>query len=147
MNALLADSRGFLWIGTTTGLSRFDGTAFKSYGVADGLPHAVINSLLEDRDGNIWVGTHAGLARMDARRHVISHIDLGHGSAANIGPLQQTRDGRISIAVADKLYVIPDERSVPAVAKVTLPPRSPLLVARTSKRSRRALKEISGLEH
>jgi hypothetical protein len=32
--ALLADSRGFLWIGTTTGLSRFDGREFRHYGPA-----------------------------------------------------------------------------------------------------------------
>lgn len=35
---LLRDSRGFLWIATTSGLSRFDGAEFRNYGTGEGLP-------------------------------------------------------------------------------------------------------------
>jgi hypothetical protein len=38
INAILQDSRGFLWIGTDSGLSRFDGTRFVSYPNFHGLP-------------------------------------------------------------------------------------------------------------
>src|ERR671915_1466234 len=65
ITALLPDSRGFLWIGTTTGLSRFDGREFRNYGAADGLPHPSVVALLEDRDRVLWVGTRAGLVRIE----------------------------------------------------------------------------------
>lgn len=69
VTALLQDSRGFLWVGTDTGLSRFDGRSFTRMSTADGLPHPVVRSLAEDGDGRIWVGTSHGLALLaDARR-------------------------------------------------------------------------------
>ena len=62
--ALLHDSRGFLWIGTTAGLSRFDGTEFVHYDTGDGLPSARIDWLFESRAGELWVGTEEGAARL-----------------------------------------------------------------------------------
>ncbi len=64
VTALLEDSRGFLWVGTQTGLARFDGTSFVAYSTSDGLPHPGITALAEDHDGVVWVGTTGGLARM-----------------------------------------------------------------------------------
>lgn len=55
VTALLQDRDGFLWVGTTSGLSRFDGGAFRSYGVEDGLPEHGVFELLEDRDGALWL--------------------------------------------------------------------------------------------
>ena len=66
VRALLRDSRGFLWIATTSGLSRFDGAQFVNYGVAEGLPSPRVLSLAETRDGAIWAATAEGLARLDA---------------------------------------------------------------------------------
>jgi ligand-binding sensor domain-containing protein/signal transduction histidine kinase len=62
---LYQDRRGYLWISTPEGLSRFDGAQFVTYGLADGLPHVVINAVTEDHRGRLWVGTNGGgLARL-----------------------------------------------------------------------------------
>jgi ligand-binding sensor domain-containing protein/signal transduction histidine kinase len=61
---LLRDSRGFLWIATSSGLSRFDGQAFRNYDSAEGLPSPQITALAETPDGTLWVGTSEGLARL-----------------------------------------------------------------------------------
>ena len=52
---IVRDSRGFLWFCTFEGLSRFDGYAFTTYTIDDGLPSPVVNDLLETRDGEYWV--------------------------------------------------------------------------------------------
>lgn len=62
VRALVFDHRGFLWVGTTDGLARFDGGAFRVFGTGDGLPHATIWALLETRDHVLWAGTDRGLA-------------------------------------------------------------------------------------
>ena len=66
VTALLKDSRGYLWVGSLNGLSRFDGERFRVYGVEDGLPKARIWALAEAADGAVWVATSGGLARLGA---------------------------------------------------------------------------------
>lgn len=67
VRALFRDSRGFLWIGTSSGLSRFDGQRFRNYDTGDGLPSPRVTDVAESPDGTIWVTTELGLARLDAR--------------------------------------------------------------------------------
>ena len=58
------DSRGFLWFGTSGGLSRFDGRRFTNYfhqekGFND------ISRFWEDRDSTIWIATtKQGIAKL-----------------------------------------------------------------------------------
>ena len=65
INAILQDSRGFLWIGTHSGLSRFDGSRFVGYDSRQGLPSPNVTALLEDARGGLLVGTTGGLVRLD----------------------------------------------------------------------------------
>ncbi|ABF42749.1 putative signal transduction histidine kinase [Candidatus Koribacter versatilis Ellin345] len=70
---------GYLWIGTTAGLVRFDGVRFSPWSPANGekLPSKRINSLLGSTDGSLWIGTSVGLSRWQDNR-LISYSDL-HG--------------------------------------------------------------------
>jgi len=52
------DSKGYLWVGTETGLSRYDGYSFKNYGVETGLPtNEILGNIIEDSKGRIWFGS------------------------------------------------------------------------------------------
>ncbi len=54
---LVQDRTGYLWVGTQNGLYRYDGSQFKSYGAADGLPERMIQNLFIGMDGTLWVAT------------------------------------------------------------------------------------------
>ena len=53
--SIAQDHDGFLWIGTETGLSRFDGKNFKNYTVSDGLPDNEIIKVFVDSKNRIWL--------------------------------------------------------------------------------------------
>src|SRR5262245_11039306 len=59
------DSHGFIWFCTTEGISRFDGYGFTNYGVADGIPHRIVNDFLETRDGVYLFATQGGLVQFE----------------------------------------------------------------------------------
>lgn len=62
INCMLQDRIGFIWIGTESGLFRYDGSRFIPYGRAEGLPGLWVKALHEDSKGRLWVGTTDGLA-------------------------------------------------------------------------------------
>ncbi len=58
VTALLQDKRGYLWVGTHSGLARFDGLSFRTFDDKQGiLGTSYIHSLIESRDSTIWIGT------------------------------------------------------------------------------------------
>ncbi|MBS1668529.1 MAG: histidine kinase [Bacteroidetes bacterium] len=53
--SMVQDNDGFMWFGTETGLSRFDGTHFKNFYTSDGLPDNEILSLFVDSKNRVWM--------------------------------------------------------------------------------------------
>ena len=64
-NAIAQTTDGYIWIGTTSGLLRFDGVRFVPFTPPAGkrLPNPAVYSLLGARDGSLWIGTALGLAQ------------------------------------------------------------------------------------
>ena len=64
---MLQDRRGYLWIGTGSGLSRFNGYDFTNFTTEDGLNNNFIKTIYEDNNGVLWIGTNEGLNYIDTR--------------------------------------------------------------------------------
>lgn len=56
-NGIYKDSRGFLWIATFNGISRFDGKKFENFGRRNGLSESNIEIIGEDEAGQFFIRT------------------------------------------------------------------------------------------
>lgn len=95
INTLFQDSYGFLWMGTNTGLYRYDGHRLKAfqYDVFDpsSIPNNSINSIVEDDYRNLWLGSESYLIRFNRRDETFDYfyknqtaVCLGKGSDGTI---------------------------------------------------------------
>lgn len=58
VRSIFRDSRGFLWIGTESGLNKYDGYSFHQYYQSNsGLSDDAIFEVFEGPQGNIWIKT------------------------------------------------------------------------------------------
>lgn len=57
----MQDDDGYMWFGTTAGVSRFDGKEFKNFTVKDGLTDNDILKIYKDSKGRLWFLTLKGL--------------------------------------------------------------------------------------
>ena len=75
--SIAVDRKGVVWAGTWGGgLSRFDGKAWKTYTVSDGLPGNHVFMLHADGE-RLWIGTNNGLARMEDGKFKVMNVEDG----------------------------------------------------------------------
>ena len=99
---LLEDKDGNIWVGTSSGLSRYDGREFIIFTDKDGLANNSVNCIHQDGDRNIWVGTSNGLSRYDGRE--FANFTDRDGLASNsVNCIHQDRDGNIWIGTSSGL--------------------------------------------
>jgi signal transduction histidine kinase/ligand-binding sensor domain-containing protein/DNA-binding response OmpR family regulator len=83
VNCFLKDSRGFVWVGTSGGLNRFDGYSFRvfKHDPADSasISDNQVNTLFEDPEGYIWINTRVGF---DVYNPATERIDHNANKAA-----------------------------------------------------------------
>lgn len=99
---LVNDRDGFLWVCTSGGLSRFDGSRFVTYGTAQGLPDPVVNHFLQTRSGDRWVAMNGGgVARLNpaapgADGRIFEPFDVGSTPRSmRVNILFETRGGEL----------------------------------------------------
>ncbi|HEY6162925.1 MAG TPA: two-component regulator propeller domain-containing protein, partial [Bacteroidia bacterium] len=65
ISGIFQDSRGYLWLGTVIGVSRFDGSSFTNFTAKDGIKGLATYGICEDDSGNIWFGSNKGVSWYD----------------------------------------------------------------------------------
>jgi ligand-binding sensor domain-containing protein/signal transduction histidine kinase len=133
INRIMQDSRGFIWLSTSEGLSRFDGYRFTNYGTEQGLADRHVNDFLETRGGTYWVATSNGLCRFipdalpapsgapthRAQRFVTYHPDQG-GKVWAVRVLYEDRAGRIWCGTSAGLFRIEEVDGAPVFSFVDI---------------------------
>ncbi len=74
---IVQDDNGFLWLGTFSGLNRFDGYQFKSYLSSDSGTNKIGNDDITDLEldqetKNLWIGTRNGLSLFELDKKVFT---------------------------------------------------------------------------
>ncbi|HNC30672.1 MAG TPA: two-component regulator propeller domain-containing protein, partial [Cyclobacteriaceae bacterium] len=115
INCVLQDHDGFLWIGTFSGLIRYDGyktTVFHSENLPGKIQSNKIITLYEDRDGYLWIGTHmGGLFRYDKHRNEFEHFsykkdDPRSLSNNNVWAIEEDQHGNLWIGTETGLNIL-----------------------------------------
>ena len=83
------DYEGYIWIGTTDGLNKYDGIGFTVYKYdrddSTSLSSSYINALYEDKENNLWIGVLNGLCKYNREKNNFERIDYSdtHGEVFN----------------------------------------------------------------
>ena len=78
-NYVMGSSNGYIWIGSYSGIIRYDGSEFVRFENIDGLTSGRV--IYEDKSGNIWVGTNDnGVVMLDGinSTHITYKIGRAH---------------------------------------------------------------------
>ena len=118
IRSIVQTADGYIWLGTTDGLFRFDGVRFFQWHTKSperrGL--GVVSALCAARDGSLWVGTEAGIV---GRVQGENFVSVRSGAA--VQAVLEDREGTVWVAAGDRLLQIrPDQLSSTAAA-VSLP--------------------------
>lgn len=80
VNTVFKDSKGFLWVGTKSGLNKFDGYQFIIFKNENENTSSIssdnIFTITEDLKGQLWVGTNAGLNKFNRETESFERYDL-----------------------------------------------------------------------
>ncbi|MFN8284502.1 MAG: two-component regulator propeller domain-containing protein [Chitinophagales bacterium] len=108
---ILQDSRGFLWIGTRGGgISRFDGSNFKTYTNKDGLCNNYIWSLQEDSEHNIWIATNNGISKYNGIR--FQNFYPESNQSISVQDLYIVNPKEILLATQKGIYLLKDNHFI-----------------------------------
>lgn len=104
INAIYKDSRGFIWLGTQTGLDRFDGINITNYPQFKG---RTVFSVAEVDSVCLWVGTDNGLIKFNRKTEVAEPVMLTDKSLV-VRHVFVDKKGRLFASSSQGLYLFKD---------------------------------------
>jgi len=106
ISGLFQDDQGYIWLNTSKGLNRFDGTSFKVYQTPrdttqNGIVFHHTNNVIQDNEGYLWISSRNGLSKFDPRKELFANFKE-YGDCSNC--LQHPNiDGLIELG--DHIYL------------------------------------------
>ena len=103
--ALAQTQDGYLWLGTSNGLYRFDGVSFEQFRPLSGpiLPPGPVRSLLALPNGDLWVGFDDGKISLLRNGTATNYTILDGVPSGRIRGLEQGREGTLWAATSSGL--------------------------------------------
>ena len=77
---IVKDSKGFIWLGSWKGLTRYDGYTFRTFKHDNHQPKSIsnnrVNAIVENKDGQLWIATSNGLNIYNPATEVFKRVDI-----------------------------------------------------------------------
>ncbi|MGH8075698.1 MAG: ligand-binding sensor domain-containing diguanylate cyclase [Lysobacter sp.] len=105
--SIAQDRDGYIWVGTQSGLARFDGVRFvhEMPEDANAIPGVFVGVLLRARDGMLWIGTYRGVAVYDGKRFTpVQAADLQRWPALDVTAFAQDASGQMWVATTSGVF-------------------------------------------
>ena len=119
--SVVQDQTGFIWLGTTSGLARYDGYTFKALKHDGADPNTISNNnagnIFVDSKNRLWVGTFGGGANLmdlktgELRRFPYSSSQFQTMISENVQTFYEDAMGQVWIGTATGLYRF-DEQNI-----------------------------------
>lgn len=115
IQCIFQDRKGWIWLGTSQGLSRFDGYRFENFinspGDTSSLSGKLVRTIFEDHKGNILVGTeNGGLSVFDREKerfiHPYRHNAEFRSRDVSVNAIAENRNGNIYLGTDRNLLII-----------------------------------------
>ncbi|MGM5630727.1 two-component regulator propeller domain-containing protein [Apibacter raozihei] len=107
INCFEEDKFGYIWIGTSRGLNRYNSYDYHQYfsisGDSTTLNSNIIKSLFNDTKDQLWIGTSNGIALYDFKMDSFHRIKID-GPEKNTKQILESEDGRIFASMYTSLY-------------------------------------------
>lgn len=107
VRCILTDEQGFIWIGTRSGIGRYDGHELKKYVHQPDNPHSIpsnlIYQIIEDRQRNIWILTDKGIVKYQRKSDTFLSIKDVKGNNMIAFSACQSPDG-ILFGARNQIY-------------------------------------------
>ncbi len=114
------DSRGYIWVGTFSGLHRYNGLNFHIYTSSEdtnSLNDNFVGDIYEDKNNNLWIGTASGLGLYNRNRDNFSRFELPGNNAHNntetniVNTILEDESGKLWVAGGpDQLYYFDEQK-------------------------------------
>ncbi len=102
--AIYQDKQGLMWLGTASGLVRYDGRHMRRWGADPEDPRSLSNPLVtalqEGKQDELWIGTSAGLDRLNLQTEQIERIAMPSSMS-----LQQRRIWALAPNIDEKIWI------------------------------------------
>lgn len=109
------DRKGWMWFGTSQGLSRFDGYQFVNFlhspGDSSSLRGTLVRVIYEDRNGNLLVGTeNGGLGMFDHNQEIFHYPyendPLFRAKAVSVNDIKEDGQGNLWLGTNNNIFKI-----------------------------------------
>ena len=131
VHRIFRDSKGFLWFGTSEGISRYDGYEFQTYHEPGRPRQRRVRELIETRDGVFWTGTDEGVCRLNpGQRRMVSGQPIlqctkpADRAAVSVQRLFEDRAGELLAGTDAGLYRVNISNTAPEFELIPLGPRT-----------------------
>ena len=113
IRSIAQSTDGYIWLGSTDGLIRFDGLRFLQWRAKAGdlRPLGVVETLCAAQDGSLWVGTAAGIIG-HLRGESLSSFTAG----AQVEGMLEALDGAVWVAAGNRLLQVRAEGEITVAA-------------------------------